>query len=74
MSMAAITALTAQNTTGVSAIHTPSADFIAEQIRMVFADIRVDAVKVNVIANAEIAEAVAITLRRLRQKILCLTL
>lgn len=66
--MAAITALTAQNTTGVSAIHTPSADFVAEQIRMVFADIRVDAVKVGMIANAEIAEAVAITLREVKAK------
>ena len=64
--MAAITALTAQNTTGVSAIHTPPADFIAEQIRMVFADIRVDAVKVGMIANSEIAEAVAITLREVK--------
>ena len=48
--MAAITALTAQNTKGVAAIHTPSADFVAKQIRMVFADIRVDAVKVGMIA------------------------
>ena len=60
--MAAITALTAQNTEGVSAIHTPSADFVAEQIRMVFADIRVDAVKIGMIANTEIAAAVASTL------------
>lgn len=64
--MAAITALTAQNTTGVSAIHTPSADFVAEQIRMVFADIRVDAVKIGMIANAEIAEAVASTLNEVK--------
>ena len=64
--MAAITALTAQNTTGVSAIHTPSADFVAEQIRMVFSDIRVDAVKIGMIANAEIAEAVASTLNEVK--------
>ena len=60
--MAAITALTAQNTKGVSAIKTLSADFVVEQIKLVFADIRVDAVKIGMIANAEIAEAVASTL------------
>ena len=64
--MAVITALTAQNTKGVSSIHTLSADFVAEQIRMVFADIRVDAVKIGMIANAEIAEAVANTLNEVK--------
>ena len=57
--MAVLTALTAQNTTGVSAVLTVSPDFVAEQIRMVFADVRVDAVKIGMIANAAIAEAVA---------------
>ena len=57
--MAALTALTAQNTQGVSAVHALPPDFVAEQIRMVFADIRVDAVKIGMIANAAIAEAVA---------------
>lgn len=57
--MAVLTALTAQNTTGVSAVQTVSPDFVAEQIRMVFADVRVDAVKIGMIANAAIAEAVA---------------
>ena len=57
--MTAITALTAQNTKGVSAIKTLNADFVVEQIKVVFADIRVDAVKIGMIANAEIAEAVA---------------
>ena len=57
--MAVITALTAQNTQGVSAVHAVPPDFVAEQIRMVFADIRVDAVKIGMIANAAIAEAVA---------------
>ena len=61
--MAAITALTAQNTKGVSAIHTPSADLLQNKSGGVFADIRVDAVKVGMIANAEIAEVVAITLK-----------
>lgn len=57
--MAVITALTAQNTRGVSSVHAVPPDFVAEQIRMVFADIRVDAVKIGMIANAGIAEAVA---------------
>lgn len=60
--MAALTALTAQNTQGVSAVHAVPPDFVAEQIRMVFADVRVDAVKIGMIANAGIAEAVAGTL------------
>ena len=64
--MAAVTALTAQNTTGVYAIKTLSADFVVEQIKVVFADIRVDAVKIGMIANAEIAEAVASTLREVQ--------
>ena len=71
--MAAITALTAQNTEGVSAIHTPSADFVAEQIRMVFADIRVDAIKIGMIANPKIATAVASTLNEVEPQISCLT-
>jgi len=61
--MAVITALTAQNTRGVSAVVPLDPDFVAEQIRMVFADIRVDAVKIGMIANAGIASAVARALK-----------
>lgn len=57
--MAALTALTAQNTQGVSGVHLVPATFVADQIRAVFADVRVDAVKIGMIANAEIADAVA---------------
>ncbi|PID63261.1 MAG: bifunctional hydroxymethylpyrimidine kinase/phosphomethylpyrimidine kinase [Gammaproteobacteria bacterium] len=57
--MAAVTALTAQNTIGVSGIHVVPPDFVAAQIRDVFEDVRVDAVKVGMIATAEIAQAVA---------------
>jgi len=57
--MAVITALTAQNTQGVSGVHVLPPDFVAEQIGAVFADIRVDAVKIGMIANAAIAAAVA---------------
>lgn len=61
--MAVITALTAQNTRGVSAVVPLDPTFVAEQIRMVFADVRVDAVKIGMIANAGIAAAVAEALK-----------
>jgi hydroxymethylpyrimidine/phosphomethylpyrimidine kinase len=57
--MAALTALTAQNTTGVSGVHLVPPEFVAQQISAVFADVRVDAVKIGMIATAEIARAVA---------------
>ncbi|PRY25450.1 hydroxymethylpyrimidine kinase /phosphomethylpyrimidine kinase [Aliiruegeria haliotis] len=57
--MAAITALTAQNTQGVTGVHVVPAEFVHQQIRTVFDDIRVDAVKIGMIANAEIATGVA---------------
>ena len=57
--MAAITALTAQNTRRVSAVHLPPADFVREQIAMVFADIEVAAVKIGMLGSAAIVAAVA---------------
>ena len=57
--MAAISALTAQNTQGVSAVHVPPAGFLAAQIDAIFADIRVDAVKIGMLATGEIAAVVA---------------
>lgn len=57
--MAAVTALTAQNTRGVADVHTVPAGFAAAQIASIFEDIRVDGVKIGMIASAEIAEAVA---------------
>jgi hydroxymethylpyrimidine/phosphomethylpyrimidine kinase len=55
----AITALTAQNTKGVTGIHEVPAEFVAAQIDAVVEDIRPDAVKVGMLANAAIIEAVA---------------
>ncbi|HXF52473.1 MAG TPA: bifunctional hydroxymethylpyrimidine kinase/phosphomethylpyrimidine kinase [Dehalococcoidia bacterium] len=55
----AITALTAQNTLGVTAIHEAPASFVAEQIDAVMADIGADAWKTGMLANAEIVEVVA---------------
>ncbi|MCX4162108.1 MULTISPECIES: bifunctional hydroxymethylpyrimidine kinase/phosphomethylpyrimidine kinase [Paraburkholderia] len=63
-----ITALTAQNTRGVTAIHTPDAGFVTTQLDAVFDDIRIDAVKIGMLANAQIARAVADALRRYRPK------
>lgn len=60
--MAAITALTAQNTRGVSAVHLVPPAFVQQQIAAILADIRVDAVKIGMIATAEIARAVAASL------------
>jgi len=52
-----ITALTAQNTRGVSAIHTPPPGFVAEQYRQVMIDIPVSAMKTGMLATAGIIEA-----------------
>ena len=60
--MAVITALTAQNTRGVTDIHLPPVDFIKVQISAIFDDIHVDSVKIGMVANAEIARAVATAL------------
>lgn len=57
--MSAITALTAQNTRGVHSVHAVPAAFVAAQIDAVFSDIRVDSVKLGMLANASIIEAVA---------------
>ncbi len=62
--MAAITALTAQNTRGVSAVHCPPADFVAAQIAMVFADVDVAAVKVGMLGAPDVVAAVAGELAR----------
>jgi hydroxymethylpyrimidine/phosphomethylpyrimidine kinase len=56
--MAVITALTAQNTQGVAGVEPISAEFVADQIEAIFEDIRVDAVKIGMIANAAIARVV----------------
>ncbi|CAO4146367.1 Hydroxymethylpyrimidine/phosphomethylpyrimidine kinase [Methylorubrum aminovorans] len=59
-----VTALTAQNTTGVQAIHDVPADFVAAQIDSVFADLAVGAVKIGMLSRPETIRAVAEGLRR----------
>ncbi len=59
-----ITALTAQNTCGVTAIHDVPPDFIAAQIDAVFSDLNVGAVKIGMLSQPETIEAVAAGLDR----------
>ena len=61
--MSALTAITAQNTTGVTGIHTVPPNFVAAQIDAVATDIGVDAAKTGMLATAEIIEAAAGALR-----------
>ena len=61
-----ITALTAQNTQGVRAIHDVPADFVAAQIDAVFSDLEVSAVKIGMLSQAAIIETVAKGLGRHR--------
>ena len=61
--MSAITALTAQNTTGVAAILESDPDFLAKQIDAVFTDIRPDAVKIGMVSSAPLIEVIADRLR-----------
>ena len=63
--MSAITAVTAQNSLGVSAVQELPADAVVAQIEAVVSDIGVDATKTGMLANAEIVTAVAETVRRL---------
>lgn len=57
--MSAITALTAQNTTGVSGIMDVTPEFLAKQIDMIFTDIRPDAVKIGMVSSRALIEVIA---------------
>lgn len=57
--MTAITALTAQNTLGVFGVHAPPPEFVAEQMRLVLDDIGADCVKIGMLHNVGVIEAVA---------------
>ena len=61
--MSAITALTAQNTTGVSAILEVNPHFLQQQIDAVFTDIRPDAVKIGMVSSAALITVIAEKLR-----------
>lgn len=57
--MAAITALTAQDSTHIAALHRVPPEFVAQQIRVVLEDIGADAIKCGLLLSAEIITAVA---------------
>jgi hydroxymethylpyrimidine/phosphomethylpyrimidine kinase len=62
----AISALTAQNTTGVSAVNDVPPEFVAEQIKQVATDFEVASAKTGMLSNAAVVEAVADSLERYR--------
>lgn len=62
--MSVITALTAQNTVGVTGIHSVPAEFVTLQLEAVLSDIGADAVKIGMLNNAEVIAAVATGLRK----------
>jgi hydroxymethylpyrimidine/phosphomethylpyrimidine kinase len=63
-----ITALTAQNTQGVRAIHAVPPGFIKDQIDAVFEDIIIDAVKIGMINQVEVAHVIANAIDRFQPK------
>ncbi len=62
--MSAVTALTAQNTTGVADIMESTPDFLARQLDCVFTDIVPDAVKTGMVASVPLIEVIAAKLRQ----------
>lgn len=54
-----LTALTAQNTCAVDAIHEIPADFVTQQLKTVLSDLRVDAIKIGMLANVSIIRAIS---------------
>jgi len=62
-----IAALTAQNTKSVTAVHAVPPDFVAAQMDAVFSDLKVGAVKIGMLGDADIVGAVAAGLDRHRQ-------
>ena len=60
---AVITALTAQSTRGVSGVHLTPVPFVTEQLETLVADVRIDAIKIGMLATAGIADAIGDFLR-----------
>ena len=57
--VSAVTALTAQNTTGVQGIFEVTPDFLARQLDSIFTDLRPDAVKIGMVSSAPLIEVIA---------------
>lgn len=61
--MSAITALTAQNTLGVSGIMEVTPSFVGQQLDQIFTDIRPDAVKIGMVSSSKIIEVIIAKLK-----------
>ncbi|WP_240685133.1 bifunctional hydroxymethylpyrimidine kinase/phosphomethylpyrimidine kinase [Arthrobacter nitrophenolicus] len=70
--MAAITALTAQNTRGVAAVHLPPASFLASQLDAISDDITIDAVKIGMLGDAGVIATVRTWLEKVRPAVVVL--
>jgi hydroxymethylpyrimidine/phosphomethylpyrimidine kinase len=66
--MSAITALTAQNTTGVTGIMEVTPDFLRLELDTVISDIRPDAVKIGMVSSSELIRVIADTLKKYELK------
>lgn len=66
--MTAITALTAQNTTGVSAIMEVKQEFLKQQLESIFEDIFPDAVKIGMVSSPALVETIAKVLKHYKAK------
>lgn len=69
---AVVTALVAQNTCGVAAIHQVPADFVTAQLECLFEDVRIDAVKIGLLGTAEVIDSVVALLARHRPPVVVL--
>ncbi|WLQ06348.1 bifunctional hydroxymethylpyrimidine kinase/phosphomethylpyrimidine kinase [Arthrobacter oryzae] len=70
--MAAITALTAQNTRGVRAVHVPPAEFLTAQLEAISDDISIDAVKIGMLGDSAVIAAVRGWLQKARPAVVVL--
>ena len=70
--LSAIAALTAQNTSGVTAVHVPPVDFLRAQIDACFDDFEIAAVKIGMLATAAVIEVVADALETHRPRFVVL--
>lgn len=69
---AVVTALTAQNTQGVRAVHTPPPEFLTAQLDTLFEDVQIDSAKIGMLADTPSVMAVVEAMRRHRPAILVL--
>jgi len=66
--MSAITALTAQNTTGVTGIMEVTPEFLSLQLEAIFTDIYPDAVKTGMVSSGELIKTISATLKKYNAK------